>query len=116
MSILRERLRALCDALPSDGAVTLTKSALLEILGLNEEADAATAQQRDMTTDEVADTYGVTLGTVLRWIHTGRLGKEGEGWYRLGKRYYIRPETLVRGSDPERRGKGSLRLPRRAAG
>ena len=116
MKDLRDRLRSMCDALPSEGAITLTKSALLEILGLNEEAYAAAAQQRDMTTDEVADTYGVTVGTVLRWIHCGRLGKEGEDWYRLGKRYYIRPETLVRGSDPDRRGKGSLRLPRRAAG
>ena len=116
MSDLRKRLQNLHDGLPEDGRVALTKPALAELLGLEPEVRAETDPQMDMTTDELANRYGVTAGTVLRWLHCGRLGPEGDGWYRLGKRYYIRPGVVRDRAPSSRRGQADFRLPRRAAG
>ena len=116
MSDLRKRLQDLHDGLPEDGTVALTRSALAELLGLEPEVRAETDHQRDMTTDELANRYGVTAGTVLRWLHCGRLGAEGDGWYRLGKRYFIRPGVVRDSGSKSRRGQSDFRLPRLASG
>ena len=58
--------------------------------------ERATANDsRDLTTDEIAGIFDVTAGTVLDWLHQGRFGAEGGGWYRLGKRYYFRRGALT---------------------
>ncbi len=57
--------------------------------------------------------YDVNAGTVLAWLHQGRLGGEGEGWYKLGRRYFIRPVALTRIGKESRLSKPrSFRLPR----
>ena len=109
-----QRLRAMYDALPPGGAVVLKRSAIGDILGLEE--PEVEPRSRDHTTDEVAELFGVARCTVLAWLHQGRFGDEGIGWYRLGKRYYIRPSVLenlaVHRGASIREG---LRLPRHPA-
>ena len=116
VSDLRKRLQSLHDGLPEDGRVALTKTALAELLGLEPEVRTDTEHERDMTTDELAARYDVTKGTVLRWLHCGRLGTEGNGWYRLGRRYYIRASKVRDRARPSRQRQADLRLPRQAAG
>lgn len=109
---LEERLRALYDILPDGGGVFLDRPALGGLLGLATVASEE-RRSRDLTTDEMAELFKKSRGTILRWLHEGVFGDEGEGWYRLGRRYYIRPladSSLL----PRRRSSESLlRLPRK---
>ena len=108
---IEERLEALFDALPSGGAVLLERAAIGEILGL---AVAEPESGRDLTTDEVAEVFGVKPGTVLDWLHQRRFGNEGVGWYKLGRRYYVLRSTLENLAAHTAGDTGApLRLPRR---
>jgi len=107
---LEQRLRAWHETLPDEGGIVLSRDAIGSLLGV--EPSSAEGREQDLTTEEMADRYRVTPGTILRWLHTGYFGRVGEGWYRLGRRYYIRQAP---GALPSHRGRSAgtdLRLPR----
>lgn len=116
MSALTERLQTLYANLPREGAVTLTKADVAELLSLELDAEGGRLPGRDLTTDEIAQIYDVTPGTVLRWIHCGRCGTEGDGWYRLGKRFYVKSGALRETASTRSRKPSVLRLPRKTVG
>jgi hypothetical protein len=107
-----ELLHALYDALPEGFEITFNRSSLGEMLGLSRPGEEQ--PRRDLKTDEVAKVFGVTPGTVLAWLHEGVFGEEGTGWYKLGRRYFIR-ESAIQAVGKRSRGTNSrtLRLPRR---
>lgn len=67
---LRERLRQLALALPSQAAVTLTKADLLALVA--DEADPVPVA-RDLRVEEVADETGRAPSTVRGWLIAGHL-------------------------------------------
>ena len=94
---LRERLRQLASALPSDGsAVTITRAdivALLEDDGRETEVDST----RDMTVEEVAYETHRATSTVRGWLIAGELAgfKFNGGWRvpRAALREYLEAEA-----------------------
>ena len=86
------RLRALHDALPSGGAIMLTREAIGEILGIAAAVPATeSGQERDLTLDEAAEKVGRAVSTVRGWCASGELG----GAYKLqGRDWRIPPAAL----------------------
>src|SRR5262245_1669848 len=71
---LPERLRAMADALPPSGSVTLTRSALLELIA---EADTSPRTSKpndavDLKVAQVAEMFGRGASTVRTWLGEGR--------------------------------------------
>jgi excisionase family DNA binding protein len=79
-------------AKPPGGAVLLQRETIGQILGLA--VPEAVRPLRDLTTDEVAEIFGIKPCTVLDWLHRGQFGAEGVGWYRMGRRYFIRRDAI----------------------
>ena len=108
---VRRRLHTLCEALPQGASVTFTRADFLQLLGVEERLPEA---RRDLTTNEVAELFEVRPQTVLAWLHEGRFGIEGSGWYRLGRRYYVRRKSLAELGSRQAQVAGALRLRRNA--
>lgn len=105
------RLKALYDTLPDGARVSFDRAAIGSMLGLEE---SRLEPAGDLTTNAASDMFGVKPGTILEWLHAGRFGGEGTGWYRLGKRYYIRPSALDDlANNSAKRATGSFSLSRR---
>ena len=106
-----KRLRELCEVLPPEVAITFTRSSFERLLGIDK--DNPTVTDRDLTTKEVAGLFDVTSQTVLAWLHQGHFGGEGRGWYKLGRRYYVRRLALSDLGTRRGPGPGVLRINRR---
>lgn len=78
LATLRDRLVRLAEALPAAGAVTLTKSDLLSLIGAVDEPNDAVARRgddsraTDLTAVEVAGMFGRGVSTVRTWLAEGR--------------------------------------------
>ena len=109
---VEERLKALFDALPPGGAVLLQRRSIGEMLGVSA---SETESSSDLTTEEVAEIFGVKPGTVLDWLHRHRFGEEGIGWYKLGRRYYVQRSALENlAANSVKNIRAPFRLPRQA--
>ena len=117
---IRDRLQAIADNLPENGCITLTRAALLELLGKQPSSARAVdvVASRDLKTEEAAAAiYEVKPGTVLDWLHRGKFGDKGVCWYKFGRRYYIRPDALKAMCTQPEKPRERFTLPRqRAAG
>lgn len=80
-----DRIRALRDALPEGGSVTLTRDALEELLAAEEVGE-------DLTVDEIARRLGRTAACVRSWAAAGKL----PGAYRLQGREWRVPAAGLR--------------------
>ena len=79
-----------------NGSITLTRSDIVELLVGQAGSDSSSVvRDRDLWTEEVAAIFDVKPGTVLDWLHRGKFGAEGVGWYRLGRRYFIRRAAVL---------------------
>jgi excisionase family DNA binding protein len=78
MTVL-DRLGALADALPDGGTITLTKSALMNLLDLKDGDDLDA--QADLTLQQTADRFGRSPSTVRDWIRSGAIDA-----YKLNRR------------------------------
>ncbi len=92
---IRDRLQAIADNLPANASITLTRSDLVQLLGGQPGSEnGSVVRDRDLKTEEVAAIFDVKPGTVLDWLHRGKFGAEGVGWYKLGRRYFIRRDAV----------------------
>lgn len=92
MSVLRKRLQALCDGLPSEGTVTFTKPALAELLALEPDLEKATLPSRDLTLKEVGERYGRSASTIRDWVRESKL----EAYVFNGREKRVTPEALAK--------------------
>lgn len=106
---LLTRLRTLADALPPQGAVTLTRDDLVQLLdeegGASGGASASAPDSfADLTVEQLATRLGRSPSTVRTWLGEGRLS----GAYRLrGREWRIPPAALRAFLDREARGEVS---------
>jgi hypothetical protein len=116
----KDDLRALVVALPREDLTDLIGElgrahavALQRMLAPSSDREKARV---GLTTDELADVFQVHPCTILDWLHRGHFGAEGAGWYKLGRRYYVRRSALEHTAmnSPDRREK-PFRLPRQPA-
>ena len=102
MSTLGDRLRALAEALPANGTISLTKADLLELVegeplaGMTQ----ATIPDGDLNLHQVAGRYGRSPSTVRDWVRTGRLRA-----YKLnGREWRVTPSAIAAFEANQRRG------------
>ena len=70
---LRERLRQLASALPSDAsAVTITRADIVVLLE-DDGRETEVGSSRDLTVEDVADETGRSASTVRGWLISGAL-------------------------------------------
>jgi excisionase family DNA binding protein len=85
-----DRLRALAAALPADGAITLTRDALAELL--DDDLAGATDSSIDLTVPQAAERLRRSASTVRTWCADGTL----PGAYRLRGREWRIPAGALR--------------------
>ncbi len=86
---LEERLRTLVSALPSGGAVTLTRTDLVALL--EDAGDVGSFPTSDLTVEEVAAETHRAPSTVRTWLTSGEL----RGYKLMGKAWRI-PRAALR--------------------
>ncbi len=106
---LARRLRALADALPAGGTVSLSADALRALAAVDGEVEAAAVSGplADLTINNVAALFRRRPGTVRGWITSGRLRA-----YKLNGREYRIPRDALRAfQDSERHRSEPRRTP-----
>lgn len=73
MPTIAERLRALANLLPADGAISLTKPALLELAASEPEQLATVASSEELTVQSIATETKRARSTVRSWFESGAL-------------------------------------------
>lgn len=89
MSVLTDRLRAVCHGMPPGSSVSLPVSWILETLETDEGEGVATP--RLLTLEEVAETVSRAVSTVRTWCNSGEL----PGAFRLNGRTWRVPERAL---------------------
>ncbi len=118
---LRERLRQLASALPSDDcAVTITRADLVALLE-EDSGDPMVGSTRDLTVEEVADQTSRAPSTVRGWLISGPLRGyklNGRDWRvpRAALEEYLDTQTKQTSATPRDTGDVDIRAWRRIRG
>lgn len=103
---LAQRLRAIVEAMPETGAITLPVSELEKWLAeeqMSASRPLGSTTSCDLTVDEVAERIGRRPGTVREWVRTGQL----EGYLFRDRQYRVTETALQSFMESQRQRSGA---------